>query len=178
LIQIALSTSRPSSGSPGLDSKCTSSPYRAGRRRPATVSTSTALGAVTPGAIEWPHASPPPRFGNDLARHEKTQFDPDTGESDAFAAPFRACRNVVVACQLSALHASAIVDDRQCRIACVGQEANAGRTGVKRIRDHLSEDRFFEGPGVGIPQVFEEVLEVDTCFTHVRILSCGRIRVI
>ena len=115
-----------------------------------------------------------PRFGNDLARHEKAKLDPNAGESDAFAAPLRACRHIVVACQLSALHASAVVDDRQCRIDCVGQEANAGRTRVKRIRDHFGEDRLFEGPGVGIPQVFEEVLEVDSGFTHVGILSCGR----
>jgi hypothetical protein len=121
---------------------------------------------------------PPPRFGNDLARHEKAKLDPHAGESDAFAALFRAGRNVVVACQLSALHASAIVDDRQCRIDGVGQEVNAGRARVKRIRDHFGEDRLFEGPGVGIPQVFEEVLEVDACFAHVRILSCGRICVI
>ena len=115
-----------------------------------------------------------PRFGNDLARHEKAKLDPDAGESDAFAAPLRACRHIVVACQLSALHASAVVDDRQCRIDCVGQEANAGRTRVERIRDHFGEDRLFEGPGVGILQVFEEVLEIDSRFTHVGILSCGR----
>ena len=116
-----------------------------------------------------------PRFGNDLARHEKTELDPHAGESDAFPALLRACRNIVVACQLPPLHASAIVDDRQCRTDCVGQEANAGRTRVKRIRDHFGEDRLFEGPGVGIPKVFEEVLEVDSGFAHVGILSCGRI---
>jgi hypothetical protein len=116
-----------------------------------------------------------PGFGNHLARHEQAKLDPDAGESDAVAALLRACRNIVVACQLSALHAPAIVDDRQCRSDCIGQQANAGRTRVKCIRDHFGEDRFFERPGVGITQVFEEVLQVDACLTHRRILSRGRI---
>jgi hypothetical protein len=118
---------------------------------------------------------PAPGFGNDLARHEKAKLDPNAGEADAFTALFRAGRNIVIAGQLSALHASAIVDDRQGRIDGVGQEANAGRARVKRIRDYFGKDRLFERPGVGIPQVFEEVLEVDSCFTHVRILLRRRI---
>jgi len=105
-----------------------------------------------------------PRLGNDLTRHEKSKLDADTGEPDTFAAPLRARRDVVVACEVSALHAAAVINDRQRRDGRVGQEANASRTGVERVRDDLGEDRLFKGAGVGVPQVFEEVLEVDSGF--------------
>src|SRR5204863_10190494 len=43
---MVLSTNRPGSESPGRDSNCTNKPYRAGRRRPVTVSSAPADAAT------------------------------------------------------------------------------------------------------------------------------------
>ena len=75
------------------------------------------------------------------------------------------------ACQFPALHAAAVIDDRQRRVEGVGQETNVARTGVECIGDDLGEDRLFKGAGVGVPQVFEQVLEVDSSLTHGGIIS-------
>src|SRR5688572_13615176 len=87
----------------------------------------------------------PPCLGNHLTRYEKPELDPNTGEPDAFAARLGAGRHVMVAGQLPALHAPAVVDNRQRRASSVGQHADAARTRVERVRDHFGEDRLFKG---------------------------------
>ena len=105
-----------------------------------------------------------PRLRENFAGHQKPKLDSDASESDAFAAFLCGCGNIVEACQFSALHSAPIVDDGQARVGRVRKEANAGGIGVERVRNYLGQDRLFERTGVGVSQVFEEVLEVDSGF--------------
>ena len=114
-----------------------------------------------------------PRFGHHLTRHEKPKLDADAGKSDALAAALRARCDVVVPGQLSPLHPASIVHDRQRRVSRVREEADANGTRVERIGNDLGEDRFLERAGVGVPKVFEEMLEVDSSFAHGSMLSRG-----
>ena len=112
-----------------------------------------------------------PGFGDHFARHEQPELDAHAGKPDPFAPRLGARRHVVIPRQLPSLHAAAVVHDRQRRFGRVGEEADAGRSGVERVRDDFGEDRLLEGSGVRVPQIFEEVLEVDAGFAHVGILS-------
>jgi len=77
----------------------------------------------------------------------------------------------VVPRQLLSLHAAPIVHDRQRRVSRVGENADAGRAGVERVRHGFSEDRLFKGASVRVPQIFEEMLQVNSCLAHMGILS-------
>ena len=107
-----------------------------------------------------------PRFGDDLARDEQPELDPDAGKPDALAARLRARRHVVIPRQLPPLHPPPIVHDRERRVGRVGLEPDARRAGVERVGDDLGQDRLFERAGVGVAQVFEQMLEVDAGFAH------------
>ncbi len=80
-------------------------------------------------------------------------------------------RDVVVPRQLPSLHAAPVVHDRQRRVSRVGEKPDARRTGVERVRDDFGEDRLLERAGVRVPQIFEQMLEVDAGFAHAGILS-------
>ena len=112
-----------------------------------------------------------PGFGDHLARYEQPELDPDTRESDSLPARLGARRHVVVPRQVLPLHPPPIVHDRQRRVSRVGDKADARRAGVERVRHGFGQDRLFKRAGVRIPQVFEEVLEVDAGFAHASILS-------
>ena len=73
--------------------------------------------------------------------------------------------------QLSSLHPAAIVNDRQRRVSGVGEKTDARRAGVERVRDGFGEDRLFKGADVGVPQVFEEMLQINSGLAHMGILS-------
>jgi hypothetical protein len=77
----------------------------------------------------------------------------------------------VIPRQLSPLHPATVVDDGQRCRGCIGQQLDARRTGVERIGDDLRENSLLERPGVGITKVFQEMLKVDSRFTHGDILS-------
>lgn len=73
--------------------------------------------------------------------------------------------------QFPALHATAVVvDNGDGRRRRIRQQANSGSAGVERVGDDLCENRFFERTAVGVPKVFEQMLEVDARFAHVRML--------
>jgi hypothetical protein len=79
----------------------------------------------------------------------------------------------VVPRKLPALHPAPVVDDRQRRGSGVGEEADARRTRVERVCDDFREDRLLEGSSVCVPQVLEEVLEVNSRFADAGIVSPG-----
>ena len=112
-----------------------------------------------------------PGFGYHLARHEQSELDADASESDSVPACLCARGHVVVPRQLPSLHATPVVHDRQRRVSRVGEKADVRCKRVERVRHGFSEDRLFQGAGVRVPQVFEEVLEVDAGFAHASILS-------
>ena len=116
----------------------------------------------------------PPGFRNHLAGDEQSELDPDAGEPDPFAALLGARRNVVIARQFPPLHPSAIVHDRQRRRAGVGQQMNARRTRVECVGHNLGEDGLLERTRVGIAKVFEEMVKVDSGFTHADILPARK----
>ncbi len=107
-----------------------------------------------------------PRFGHDLARDEQPELDADAGEANPLAARLRARRHVVIPRQIPSLHPAPIVDDRERRVGGARLEADACRARVERVGDDLGEDRLFERAGVGVAEVFEQVLEVDAGFAH------------
>ena len=117
-----------------------------------------------------------PRLGDDLARDQKTKLDANSREPDPFATSLRACRNVVISRQFLPLHAAPVIDDRQRCVGRIGEAADACRARIESVGDHLDEDRLLERAGVSVPQVFEQMLEVDPCFSHTGILSRGRDR--
>jgi len=75
--------------------------------------------------------------------------------------------------QIPSLHPAPIVDDRERRVGRVGEKADARRAGVERVRHGFGKDRLFEGAGVRVAQVFEEMLQVNSGLAHVGILSRG-----
>ena len=83
---------------------------------------------------------------------------------------FSACSDVVIPGQLPALHAAAIVDDGHRRGCGIRQETDAGGSRVERVGDDFREDRFLEGTTVRVTKVFEQMLEIDTRFAHIRML--------
>ena len=97
---------------------------------------------------------------------EQPELDADAGEPDPLAARLRARRDVVIARQLPALHPAPVVHDGQRRVGGLVEQADARRAGVERVGDDLGEDRLLERAGVRVPEVFEQVLEVDAGFAH------------
>ena len=47
----------------------------------------------------------------------------------------------------------------------------AKSAGIECVGNDFGEDRLLERAGIGVPQVFEEMLEIDSSFSHARILS-------
>ena len=113
------------------------------------------------------------RFRDDLARHEQTELDANAGESDSLSSRLRARRDIVVAGELAPLHAAAIVQDRERRVRPIREQADVHGPGIERVGDDFSEDRLLERARIGVPQVFEQMLEVDPSFTHAGILARG-----
>jgi hypothetical protein len=108
----------------------------------------------------------PARFGDDLLRDQETELDPDSGEADPLAAGLRRGRDVVVAGELAAPHALAIVDDGQRGGGRVRREGDPPSPGVERIGHDLGEDRLLDGAGIRVAEVLEEMQEVDARLTH------------
>ena len=104
-------------------------------------------------------------------RAKQAKLDANAGEPYAFATLLCARRNVVVSSKLPPLHPTPIIDDGQRGVGGVGQQADTRRARVKGVGDDFSEDRFLERTRVGVPEVLEEMLEVDTSFAHAGILS-------
>ena len=48
---------------------------------------------------------------------------------------------------------------------------NDARAAIERVGHDLGQDGLFERPGVGVPEIFEQVLKIDARFPHEGILS-------
>jgi hypothetical protein len=112
-----------------------------------------------------------PGFGDHLARHEQPELDAHARESDSLPACLSARGNVVIPRQLPSLHAAPIVHDRERRVSWVGEKADPRRAGVERVRHGFGENCLLKGAGVRVPQIFEQVLEVDSGLAHAYMLS-------
>ena len=106
------------------------------------------------------------RLGQHLLGGQQAELDADTREADALAAHLGAGRDVVVSGQLAPPHADAVVDDDQQGIAAVGADGDPRGARVERIGDDLREDRLLQAARIGVPQVLEEVQEVDARLAH------------
>jgi hypothetical protein len=113
------------------------------------------------------------RFGQDFVGDEQPELDTDAGKADALAARLGAGRHVVVPSQVASLHPPPVVHHRKRGVGGARVEADARRAGVERVGGDLGQNRFFERAGVGVPEVFEQVLEVNARFAHERILPAG-----
>jgi hypothetical protein len=114
------------------------------------------------------------RLRDHLAGHEQSELDADAGEADSLSARLRAGRDIVIPRQLAPLHPPAVVRHRERRLGGVGRDTDAGGAGVEGVGDHFREDRLLEGAAVGVPEILEQVPQVDPCLAHGRILSPGK----
>jgi hypothetical protein len=84
----------------------------------------------------------------------------------------------MVAGQLAPAHPRAIVGDGERRQGGIGPELKRGRARIEGVGHDLGHDRLLERPGIGVPDVLEEMLQIDACLAHVyqivrrRGLSC------
>ena len=108
----------------------------------------------------------PPGFGHHLLAREQAELDADAREADAAASGFGARAEVVIAAQLAATHAAAVIHDVERGRAGIGDEPDYCRSGIEGVGDDLGEDGLLERARVCIAQVFEEVEQVDAGFAH------------
>src|SRR5262245_5731115 len=109
-------------------------------------------------------------FGQYLRADYQAELDDDTGETDARAPRFDGRGDVVVTRQLAALHSGSVVECRQCALDWIRCKNNFRRARVEGVGNDLGENGFFDRPRIGIPEIFEEMLQIDACFTHSKIL--------
>jgi hypothetical protein len=107
-----------------------------------------------------------PGLGDDLAAHQERELDAHAREADSLAASLRTGREVVVAGQLAAAHAEAVVYQREGGGGWIGQDRDRARARIEGIRDDFGEDRLVRRAGVGIAEVLEEAQQIDPRLTH------------
>src|SRR6266566_1957602 len=107
-----------------------------------------------------------PRFREYVVAREKAELNAHAGKPDRPTACLCTGRKVMIAAQLGPRHTAPVVahDER------VGSrfERDHRRPGVQGIRDDLADDRFLKRGGIGVPQVLEQVKQIDACFAHFR----------
>ena len=106
-------------------------------------------------------------FGQHLLAHEQADLDADAGEADALSSDFGAGRDVVIARQLATAHPGAVVHDGERGDRGIGRDRDGRRSRVERVGYDLDQDGLLRGPGVRVPQVLEEVEQIDAGLAHV-----------
>jgi hypothetical protein len=109
---------------------------------------------------------PAPGLGHDLLAREQRQLDADSRESDALPARLRGGGKIVIAAQVPARHARAVVHDRQAGGRGIRRDLYQVGAGVQRIGEYFGEDGLLDGAGIRVPQVLEEVQQVNAGFGH------------
>jgi hypothetical protein len=74
----------------------------------------------------------------------------------------------VVAPEFSPPHAGAVVHYGERGPRGIRADGDPRRARVERVGDDLGEDGLLEGPGIGVPQILEEVEEIDAGLAHAR----------
>ena len=97
--------------------------------------------------------------------HEQAQLDADTGKPDALPSHFRAGRDVMIAPHLCALHAGAVIHGGEGALRGISRHHNPAGAGVQRVGDDLRENGFFETGRIRIPQVFQQMFEINARLT-------------
>jgi hypothetical protein len=82
----------------------------------------------------------------------------------------RLCRrcDVVVPGKLAPPHPVAVIDDGQRGRGGIGGQGDLRGTGVQRVRHDLGENRLLDRAGVRIPEVLQEMQQIDSRLTHER----------
>ena len=107
-----------------------------------------------------------PRLGQHLLAEQQPELDAHAGEADALAARLGAGGDVMVAGEVTPLHAGAVVHDREGGPRRVREDAHQARPRVEGVGDDLGEDGLLERAGIGVAQVFQQVVQVDAGLTH------------
>src|SRR5439155_27359460 len=110
----------------------------------------------------------PARLGQHLVADQEPELDPDAGEADALASRLGAGGDVVVTGQLAPPHSGAVADHREGGLGGVGPDHDVAGPRVERVGDDLGDDGLFEGAGIGVTQILEEMKQVDAGFAHRR----------
>lgn len=68
--------------------------------------------------------------------------------------------------QVAPAHPRVIVDDGECRQGGIGPEVDGGRPRVEGVGHDLGHDRLLEAAGIGVPDVLQEMLQIDPCLAQ------------
>ena len=68
------------------------------------------------------------------------------------------------------LHPPPVVYDDQRRFGRIRSEPNARGSRIERVGGYLGQDGLLERARIGVAQVFEQVLEIDSSLPHREIL--------
>jgi hypothetical protein len=108
----------------------------------------------------------PARLRQHIPARQQGELDADPGESDALPPRLCARRKIVIAAQVPARHPLAVIGDRDGGAPGLRRDPDQARAGVERVRDDLRQYGLLQRPGVGVPQVFEEVQQVNARLGH------------
>ncbi len=108
----------------------------------------------------------PPGLGDNLVAHQEAQFDPHSGETDAPPPPFAGGSQVMIPGQGLPAHPLSIVHHRQGGGHRVGPHPDQAGSRVQGVRHDLGEDRVLQAFRIRVPEVFQEVKEVDAGLAH------------
>ena len=105
-------------------------------------------------------------FGKNFLADQEAELDSDSGETYSLSSGFGAGSDVVITSQFAALHPGAIVYRGQRVLCRVAFEADLGCARVEGVGRDLGKNRFLERSRVCVPQVLEQMQQIDACFTH------------
>jgi hypothetical protein len=74
----------------------------------------------------------------------------------------------VVSGELAPPHAMPVVDDGQRGRGGIDGQGDLRGTGVQRVRHDFGENRLLDRAGVRIPEVLQEMQQIDSRLTHER----------
>ena len=89
-------------------------------------------------------AFPSAGLGKNFAANEQAEFYSDSGKSNSLATGFCARGNIVIARQLTSLHAAAVIDSDECALRRVAFKNYPHSSRVERIGHYFGENGFLD----------------------------------
>lgn len=95
-------------------------------------------------------AFPSAGLGKNFAANEQSEFYSDSGEANSLATDFCARGNIVIARQLTSLHAAAVIDSDECALRRVAFKSDSRSARVERIGHYFRENGFLDRTWISI----------------------------
>jgi hypothetical protein len=89
-------------------------------------------------------AFPSAGLGKNFAANEQAEFYSDSGKSNSLATDFCARSDIVIARQLTSLHAAAVIDRDECALRRIAFKNYLRRARVERIGHNFGENGFLD----------------------------------